>query len=128
MPPPKNSSENSAIFAGYNSGWLLEKQMTSESFRSMLPSAEHLNEGIHFPKDAAASSCDLAKGSEKLSTCLFLVPTSGDLFTYGPSETAALLLCKSWLATTELLRAPGAEQICEAVDTKYLIFVYCLCS
>lgn len=98
--------------------------MTSELFRSTFPSAEHLNEGIHFPKGSAASSCDLAKGSEKLSTCLFLVPTSGDLFTYGPSETATLLLCELWLATAELLRAPGAEQVCEAVDTKCLVFVY----
>lgn len=97
--------------------------MTLESSRSTFSSAEHLNEGIHFPKCSAASSCDLAKCSEKLSMCLFLVLTSGHLFTYGTSETAVLLLCW-WFATAELLRAPGGEQIFEAVDTKRLIFVY----
>lgn len=58
---------------------------------------------------------------QKLSTHLFLVPTSGHLFTYRTSETAALLLDKQWFATAELLPAPGGEQICEAVDTECLI-------
>lgn len=98
--------------------------MTLELSRSMFSSAEHLNERIHFPNCSAASSCDLAKRSEKLSTCLFLVPTSGHVFTYGTSETAVLLLCKYWFAIAELLQAPGGEQICEAVDIKCLIFVY----
>lgn len=102
--------------------------MTLESSRPTFSSAEHLNDGIYFPKRSAASSCDLTKRSKKLSTRLFLVPTSGHLFTYSTSETAARLLCKSWFATAESLEAPGAEQICEAVDIKCLIFVYHLCS
>lgn len=96
--------------------------MTPEQFESGFSSAKHLNEGIHFPKCSAASSCALVKQLKKLSTCLFLVPTSGHKFIYGPSETAVLLLRKSWCTTAKLIRAPGAEQICEAVDT-----VSCIC-
>jgi len=66
----------------------------------------------------------LAKCSEKLSMCLFLVPTSGHLFTYSTSETALLLLDKWWFATAKLLRAPGGKQIGEAADTKSLLSVY----
>lgn len=107
--------------------WLLEKQTTPEQFESGFSSAKHLNEGIHFPKCSAASSCALVKQLKKLSTCLFLVPTSGHKFIYGPSETAALLLRKSWRTTAKLIRVPGAEQICEAADTKCRVFVYPLC-
>lgn len=57
-------------------------------------SVEHLKEGILFPNCSAVSNCDLAKCSEKLSACLFLVPTSELLFTYSTSETALLLLDK----------------------------------
>jgi len=55
--------------------------MPLELLGSRLSSAEHLNEGIRFPNRSAASSCDLAKCSEKLSTCLFLVLASGHFFT-----------------------------------------------
>lgn len=101
--------------------------MTLELFGSGFSSAEHLNEGIHFPKCSAAGSCALVKQLEKLSTCLFLVPTSGHKFIYSPSETTVLLLRKSWFTTAKLIRAAGAEQICEAVDTKCRLFVYHLC-
>lgn len=101
--------------------------MTPELFGSVFSSAEHLNEGIYFPKCSAASSCALAKQSEKLSTCLFLVLTSGHKFIYSPSETTVLLLHKLWFTTAKLIRVPGAEQICEAVDTKCHVFVYHLC-
>lgn len=97
--------------------------MTPELFGSGFSSAEHLNERIHFPKRSAASSCALVKQLGKLSSCLFLVPTSGHKFIYSPSETTVLLLRKSWFTTAKLIRVPGAEQICEAVDTKCHVFV-----
>lgn len=86
--------------------------MTPELLGSVFSSAEHLNEGIHFPKCSAASSCALVKQLEKLSTCLFLVPTSGHKFISGLSETTVLLPCKSWFTTAKLIRVPDAEQIC----------------
>lgn len=80
--------------------------------------------GYIFPNVQQPAAVTWPNAQKKLGTRLFLVPTSGHLFTYSASETAARLLCKSWFATAESLEAPGGEQICEAVDIKCLIFVY----